>query len=244
MNNNYVSEGKSTIETTNKYSLKIDHTLSNTNRVAYVFNRTRNGIKAGPDGAVGLPAPFSEFSENTFDGDLHRASWDWVGASDGEPPDGWCEYVQQECVFAQRRSELERQGLHQERGRLQPEHGRHYLQRQQFSTWGATSYNGTKQPRFTVKDDVTFIKGSHTVKTGFTYDRQQANGFGQQDYGGRAGFDFKRPACLASPTSPRRAAARSRRFSSGGRTRGEPKRSVTCSRSIRTTGSTRRTIGA
>ena len=35
------------------------------------------------------------------------------------------------------------------------------------------------------------IKGSHTIKTGFTYDRQQANGFGQQDYGGRAGFDFK-----------------------------------------------------
>ena len=61
----------------------------------------------------------------------------------------------------------------------------------EFSTWGASSYNGTKQPRFTVKDDVTFIKGSHTIKTGFTYDRQQANGFGQQDYGGRAGFDFK-----------------------------------------------------
>ena len=38
---------------------------------------------------------------------------------------------------------------------------------------------------------MTFIKGSHTIKTGFTYDRQQANGFGQQDYGGRAGFDFK-----------------------------------------------------
>ena len=61
----------------------------------------------------------------------------------------------------------------------------------EFSTWGAASYNGTKQPRFTVKDDVTFIKGSHTIKTGFTYDRQQANGFGQQDYGGSAGFDFK-----------------------------------------------------
>ena len=61
----------------------------------------------------------------------------------------------------------------------------------EFSQWGTSSYNGTKQPRFTVKDDVTFIKGSHTIKTGFTYDRQQANGFGQQDYGGRAGFDFK-----------------------------------------------------
>ena len=36
--------------------------------------------RPGPDGASGLPAPFSDFSENTFDGDLHRASWDWVGA--------------------------------------------------------------------------------------------------------------------------------------------------------------------
>src|SRR5918994_2656087 len=60
----------------------------------------------------------------------------------------------------------------------------------QFSGWGGSSYNGTKQPRFTVKDDVTLIKGAHTIKTGFTYDRQQANGFGQQDYGGRAGFSF------------------------------------------------------
>ena len=42
VNNNFASAGKSTIETTNKYSLKIDHTLSNTNRVAYVFNRTGN----------------------------------------------------------------------------------------------------------------------------------------------------------------------------------------------------------
>ena len=41
VNNNYASEGRSTIETTNKYSLKVDHTLSNTNRVAYVFNRTQ-----------------------------------------------------------------------------------------------------------------------------------------------------------------------------------------------------------
>ena len=28
------------------------------------------------------------------------------------------------------------------------------------------------------------------MKAGFTYDRQQANGFSQQDYGGRARFSF------------------------------------------------------
>ena len=147
-------------------------------------------LKPGPNGATGLPAPFSDFQTNTFDGDLHRASWDWVGAQHGEPLDRRREHVQQERVFAERRS-----GLGETRCASR-------TPSTATRTWGsspspssargaASSYNGTKQPRFTVKDDVTFIKGSHTIKTGFTYDRQQANGFGQQDYGGRAGFDFK-----------------------------------------------------
>ena len=60
----------------------------------------------------------------------------------------------------------------------------------EFSTWGGSSYNGTEQPRFSIKDDLTISTGSHTIKAGFTFDRQQANGFGQQDIGGRAGFSF------------------------------------------------------
>ena len=184
VNNNYASEGKSTIETTNKYSLKIDHTLNNTNRVAYVFNRTANRLKPGPDGAVGLPAPFSDFQTNTFDGDLHRATWDWVGATmvnhlsvgantfnknafSPNVDQNWADIV---CI-------TNAVDCNQNMGAITFS---------EFTTWGAVSYNGTKQPRFTVKDDVTFIKGSHTLKTGFTWDRQQANGFGQQDYAGRA----------------------------------------------------------
>ena len=169
--------------------MKIDHTLNNTNRVAYVFNRTANELKPGPNGATGLPAPFSEFQTNTFDGDLHRASWDWVGAhmvnhltvgantfnKNAFSPNvdqGWASQV---CI----------------KNAVDCDQNMGIISFSEFSTWGGSSYNGTKQPRFTVKDDVTFIKGSHTIKTGFTYDRQQANGFGQQDYGGRAGFDFK-----------------------------------------------------
>jgi hypothetical protein len=188
VNNNYASEGRSTIETTNKYSLKVDHTLSNTNRVAYVFNRTRNGLKAGPNGASGLPAPFSDFSQNTFDGDLHRATWDWVGArmvnhltvgantfnKNAFSPNVDQNWQDKVCI----------------KNAVDCNQNMGAITFTEFSSWGAASYNGTKQPRFTVKDDVTFIRGSHTIKTGFTYDRQQANGFGQQDYGGRAGFSF------------------------------------------------------
>ena len=64
----------------------------------------------------------------------------------------------------------------------------------------ASSYNGTEQPRFSIKDDLTISKGSHTIKTGFTFDRQQANGFGQQDIGGRAGFSFLETAVPGATT--------------------------------------------
>ena len=188
VNNNFVLEGQSTVERTDKYSLKLDHTLSNTHRVAYVFNRTKNSREPGSNGAPGLPAPFSDFQQDAFDGDLHRASWDWVGsrlvnhltvggnsfnknAYSPNVDQNWRDKV---CIP----------------NVLDCNQNFGAIQFTEFSTWGAASYNGTKQPRFTVKDDVTFIKGSHTVKTGFTYDRQQANGFGQQDYGGRARFSF------------------------------------------------------
>jgi hypothetical protein len=188
VSNNYVSEGRSTIERTDKYSLKLDHTLSNTHRVAYVFNRTSNSLEPGPNGASGLPAPFSDFSTNTFDGDLHRGTWDWVGAKvvnhltvgantfnknafSPNVDQGWKDKV---CIP----------------NAVDCDQNMGAIQFSELSTWGAASYNGTKQPRFTVKDDVTFVTGDHTIKTGFTYDRQQANGFGQQDYGGRARFSF------------------------------------------------------
>jgi hypothetical protein len=188
VNNNYVSEGRSTIEKTNKYSLKIDHTLSNRHRVAYLFNRTDNGTKAGANGANGLPEPFNDSQENTFDGDLHRVSWDWVGArvvnhltaggntfrKNSFSPNvdqNWRDKVCIPNVI----------DCNQNMGAIQFT---------EFSTWGGASYNGTEQPRFTLKDDVTFVSGSHTIKGGFTYDRQQANGFGQQDIAGRARFSF------------------------------------------------------
>ena len=189
VNNNYVSEGRSTVETTNKFSLKIDHTLSSRHRLAYVFNRTKNSLVPGPDGATGLPMPFGDFQQSTFDGDLHRASWDAVGsrlvnhfsigantfnknAFSPNVDQGWKSKV---CIP----------------NAVDCDQNMGIISFSDLSTWGASSYNGTEQPRLTIKNDLTFLAGSHTLKGGFLFDRQQANGFGQQDYGGRAGFDFK-----------------------------------------------------
>ena len=41
-----------------------------------------------------------------------------------------------------------------------------------------------------MKDDFNYMHGSHSLKFGFTYDHQEANGFGQQNIAGLAGFSF------------------------------------------------------
>ena len=124
VNNNYVSEDRSTIEKTNKYSVKIDHTLSARHRVAYLFNRTSNGTEPGPNGATGLPDAVQRHSADHV---RRRPSPGELGLgrrAHRESPDGRREHVQQELVLAQRRSELAGPGLHSELRRLQPEHGR------------------------------------------------------------------------------------------------------------------------
>jgi hypothetical protein len=188
VNNNYVSEGRSTIEKTHKFSLKIDHAINSRHRLAYLFNRTANGTEPGPNGATGLPTPFNDSQQNTFDGDIHRASWDWVRArmvnhltvgANTFHKNSFSPNVDQN--WSGRICIPNSVDCNQNMGAIQFT---------EFSTWGGASYNGTEQPRFSVKNDLTITSGSHTIKTGFTYDRQQANGFGQQDIGGRARFSF------------------------------------------------------
>ena len=59
VNNNFQSPGGTNQETTYKYSLKIDQALSNTHRVAYLFNRVNNLSEPTEGRAVGLPEPFN-----------------------------------------------------------------------------------------------------------------------------------------------------------------------------------------
>ena len=190
VSNNFLSPGGSTVETTHKYSLKIDHSLASAHRLAYLFNRTKNRAVPGDSGAAGLPAPFNTFQSSSFDGDLHRGSWDWIiGARMVNHFSAGVNTFNKNAFSPNVDQNWRDQGIcipnavdcNQNFG---------IISFSEFATWGGSSYNGTEQPRFSIKDDLTISMGSHTIKTGFTYDRQQANGFGQQDLGGRAGFSF------------------------------------------------------
>ena len=137
VNNNYVSEGRSTIETTNKYSLKVDHTLSNTNRVAYVFNRTSNAIEAWAerrDRAAGAVQRFFRRIRSTAiciaragTGSARSMVNHLTVGANTFNKNAFSPNVDQGWA---------RPGLHQERGRLRPEHGRS-SRSPSSRTWGA-----------------------------------------------------------------------------------------------------------
>ena len=173
-----------------KFSVKIDHALSGAHRLAYLFNRTTNDAMPGDDGAAGLPGALQHVSN-------HRASMATCIAAAGTGSSG-PRMVNHLSV-----------GMNTfNKNAFSPNVDQNWRDKvcipnavdcnqnfgiisfSEFSTWGGSSYNGTEQPRFSIKDDLTISKGSHTIKAGFTFDRQQANGFGQQDIGGRAGFSF------------------------------------------------------
>jgi Carboxypeptidase regulatory-like domain len=198
ISNNYLSPGGTSEERTHKFSVKIDHSLSNAHRLSYLFNRATNRVEPGASGAAGLPAPFNTFSSSSFDADLHRASWDWIGsrivnhltfgintfnknAYSPNVAESWKDRV---CIPNAVDCNVN-MGI---------------ITFSEFSTWGNSSYNGTEQPRLSIKNDVTLSRGSHTIKSGFTFDRQQANGFGQQDIAGRAGFSFRETAVAGATT--------------------------------------------
>ena len=113
----------------------------------------------------------------------------------------------------------------------------------ELSSWGASSLNGTYQPRWSIKNDTTFIRGNHTFKTGMTFDRQQANGVGEQRSAALRGSASFRQASRAERRSPMPEARRLRRFCLASRTPAAPRRIAIFVRFIHTGRSTGRTTG-
>jgi hypothetical protein len=198
VSNNFLSPGGTSQETTNKYSLKLDHQITSNQRVSYLFNRATDRAAPGSDGPAGLPMPFNVFQSSSYDADLHRVTWDSIGSrmvnhvtvgintfnKDSYSPNVGGNWKSQVCIP----------------NAVNCNTNMGIIAFSEFATWGGAADNGTEQPRFSIKDDFTLTGGTHTVKMGFSFDRQQANGFGQQNIAGRAGFDFRETAVPGATT--------------------------------------------
>jgi len=186
---NYISGGGSTAESTTKFNVKIDHSIGSAHHLSYLFNRGSDLVQPGASGPAGLPLPFNGFSQSSFAADLHRANYDWtlsprmfnhlsVGINtfnkDAYSVNVGKNWKNKVCIVNAvdcnvNLGNVSFTGL---------------------SSWGTSADNGTEQPRWALRDDFSLIRSSHTLKFGVTYDHQEANGFGQQNIAGQAGFSF------------------------------------------------------
>jgi hypothetical protein len=186
---NYISGGGSSAESTTKFSAKIDHAITSNHHVSYLFNRGSDLLQPGVSGPAGLPVPFNGFSQSSFDADLHRITYDWTisphmfnhfsfgintfnkDAFSVNVGKNWKSKV---CII----------------NAVDCNVNLGNVSFSEFSSWGGAADNGTEQPRWAFKDDFSYVSGAHSLKFGFTYDKQEANGFGQQNIAGQAGFSF------------------------------------------------------
>jgi hypothetical protein len=187
--NNYLATGGSILSPQNKYSLKVDHSLTNNHRIGFFYNNSNFNQTVGPGGPPGLPEPLWDGQVQTFETEAYRMTYDWTissrmlnhfsiggnmfykvsGSSNvgKDWKDKLCMKNVIDCNVNFAAATFT-----------------------EFTSWGGTSLNGTEQPLWSFKEDLSYIRGSHTFKFGASFQSQRANGFGQQDISGRAGFSF------------------------------------------------------
>jgi hypothetical protein len=186
---NYLVTGGTMVQPTDKWSARADHNFNENHRVNFLWNMTSFRNKPGPQGAPGLPEPLWNGQIQAWDTEGIRFAHDWTISStmvnhfsfagngftknsfSANVDKNWKDKV---CIA----------------NVVDCNQNFPTINMTDFTSWGSASYNGTRQPGKGLKNDLSYIRGKHTMKFGFQLQDQNADGFGQQDIGGRADFSY------------------------------------------------------
>lgn len=189
ISNNYITNGGDTTSPTDKGSVKIDQNFGSNHHIGFLYNRTQYNSEPGPAGSSGLPEPLWTTQVSDFSAALYRLSYDWtisprifnhfsIGGNkfnkNSYSPNSGKDWKSKVCIPNAVDCNVNFPNL----------------TFTEFSSWGSTAYNGTEQPSWSWKDDLSYIRGAHTLKFGYAFQSQRANGFGEQNIAGQAGFSF------------------------------------------------------
>ena len=193
--NNYLVTGGSVVRPNTKFSVKGDHVFSNKHRIAGYWGYNRTFETPGANGPADLPGLFVNYNDTRRPSDVFRGSWDWnisptvfnhfYGGGNNwkenhDPPqatvlsginwkDRFCAINVAECS--------------QNLVNMNFSNG--------YSQWGGRANNGSENFIKQFANDVTIVKGKHTIKFGGQAMYQFYNGFGRQCVSGCMTFDFK-----------------------------------------------------
>jgi hypothetical protein len=186
---NYIVTGGTMIQPTDKWSARGDHIFNSKHRVSFLWNATGFRNQPGPQGPPGLPEPLWNGQLQSWDTEAGRFSHDWTVSSSmvnhfSFAKNGFTKNSYSANVDKNWKDKVCIANV------VDCNQNFPTINMTDFTSWGAVSYNGTRQPGWGIKNDLSYIRGSHTMKFGFQYQDQNADGFGQQDIAGRADFSY------------------------------------------------------
>ncbi|HEX4947860.1 MAG TPA: TonB-dependent receptor [Blastocatellia bacterium] len=186
VNRNYRVATGSTLTPWTKWSVKLDHNFSEKHKISGLYNYGLSEVLPGVDGPPTLPLTVSNFRYTNQDSHTYRANYTWTvsptivnyaygginwwkqfnytpNIGGGWKNKGICLPGVFDCDYNILQVEFQGDG---------------------YTPWGGSAGDGSENPVFTFGDDLTVIKGRHTFKGGYLFERLHYNGFGRQTFSG------------------------------------------------------------
>jgi len=200
---NFFSTGTSS-SPSNRWSTKIDQNLGSKHHLSYLMNRYRDGSVSGASGPPGLPFPIGGFNGGFNATQVYRGTWDYTvtptlvsrfyGGFNYFREDHGSMAISADSPQSEGFSGLLPAGYWKSKGICIPNYPEcanfPIITTGDFAGLGTNGPNGSDRLVFELHEDMTKIKGSHTLKWGYFYGNSHYDGFGLQNGSGSLGFSF------------------------------------------------------
>lgn len=180
---NYINTTGVVLDPWTKWSAKIDHLITDKQRIAYLYNYGRHQRAPGPDGFPGLRGVANTGRFGDQRSDVHRFTYNYtvtptlVFYAYG----GW-------NLWKEKNRNVNAVGGWRDKVCLKgvwdcdanfPE-----ISFSDYSTWGGSAGDGSENIVMSYGNDLTWVKGRQTWKFGYLWERVHYNGFGRQSLSG------------------------------------------------------------
>jgi hypothetical protein len=186
VNNNFRSRAGSSLFPWTKWSVKGDHIFSEKHKISGLYNYGLSEVLPGVDGFPQLPASVSNFRFTQQDSHVWRVNYTWtISPTVVNYIYGGVNWWKQFNYTPNIGGGWKQRGIclpgafNCDENLLQIEY-----QSDGYFGWGGSAGDGSENPIFTIGDDLTVIKGRHTIKGGYLFERLHYNGFGRQTLSG------------------------------------------------------------
>ncbi len=187
--NNFIVTNGTEVNPVDKWSVKGDQIIGSKHRVSFLWNTTKFRRNPGQNGPPGLPQPLWNGQITAWDTNAYRVAHDWTISSNMV---NHVSFAKNSFIKNAYSANVDKNWKDKVCIKNVVDCNQNFptINFTDYTSWGQASFNGTEQPGWGLKDDLSYIRGAHTFKFGFQHQNQNANGFGQQDIAGRADFNF------------------------------------------------------